>query len=219
MIPVRKGSQRLAKKNYLKIGGYRVFEIAIIKALKSGCFDKVVLNTDDSKLEKVALKFGIDFHLRGPVLASSDATTDMVVLDFFNNYHCERVFWLNTVSPLQTMDDIKSFYDSSLDSKWNSAVSVSKNQVHACYDQDPLNFKWRNGFARTQDLKAVVCFNYAMMGWHVDMIKNLKKGYLFNKETFLQESSFWSNFLLKNKTDMELIKRLSKVAPNQGLKF
>ena len=47
MIPVRQGSVRLKKKNYLKIGKYTVLEIALLKAKKSKVFDEIVINTDD----------------------------------------------------------------------------------------------------------------------------------------------------------------------------
>ena len=43
MVPARKGSVRLAKKNYLKIGEFTVLEIALIKAIKSKAFDRVVI--------------------------------------------------------------------------------------------------------------------------------------------------------------------------------
>ena len=88
MIPVRKGSQRLAKKNYLQINGNPVYEMAIEKALSVNLFDKVVLNTDDPNLESVVTKYGIDFYLRESKLASSEATSEMVVLDFFKKYNC-----------------------------------------------------------------------------------------------------------------------------------
>ena len=45
MIPVRKGSQRLAKKNYLKINGKTIYQIAIEKALSANLFDKIVLKS------------------------------------------------------------------------------------------------------------------------------------------------------------------------------
>ena len=107
---MRQGSVRLAKKNYLKLNGEAIFEIAVKKALAVELFDKIVLNTDDPSLESVAYKLGVDFYLRPSELASSEATSEMVVLDFLEQYNCERVFWLNTVSPLQTIDDIKSFF-------------------------------------------------------------------------------------------------------------
>ena len=109
MVPVRKGSVRLAKKNYLKIGKYTVLEIALLKAIESNVFDRIIVNTDDSELEEVSSKIGVDFYLRRNKLASSEATSDQVVLDFFENIDGDRVFWLNTVSPLQTINDIKNF--------------------------------------------------------------------------------------------------------------
>ena len=86
MVPVRQGSVRLARKNYLKIGQYTVLEIALLKALESKVFDRIVVNTDDPLLKDVATKMGVDFYLRQIDLASSQATSDQVVLDFFNNF-------------------------------------------------------------------------------------------------------------------------------------
>ena len=219
MIPVRIGSERLARKNYLKIDTKTIYEIAIEKALSVNLFDKVVINTDDPTLESVVMKYGIDFYLREPKLASSEATSDQVVLDFFDNNDVERLFWFNTVSPLQTIEDIKQFVNASFESDWKSGVSISPAQVHVVYENEPLNYDWKNGFAKTQDLKSVECFNYAMMGWHREMTQKLSLGQLFDEHTKLIASSKWSNFLLKNEDDMQLIKLLSKVAPDQGLTF
>jgi CMP-N-acetylneuraminic acid synthetase len=157
--------------------------------------------------------------LRSSDLASSDATSDQVVLDFLNNYEGEKFFWVNTVSPLQTISDIQNFVKTAIDDSWKSGVSYSLSQVHALYDGNPLNFQWENGFARTQDLKSIKFFNYAMMGWSRDMIDLLSQGQLFDKNTHLVESSKWSNFLLKSKEDMDLITMLSKAAPDQGVDF
>ena len=217
MIPARKGSLRLAKKNYLKIGEFSVLEIAIKKAIKSNIFDRIVLNSDDPELEKISSKMGVDFYQRNKDLASSEATSDQVVLDFFINNVGDRVFWLNTASPLQTIDDITNFVDKAQDINWESGVSVNSKLLHSTLNTQPLNFDWKNGFERTQDLRPINCFNYAMMGWHKKMIKFLRIGQLFNEKTQLIESSQWSSFLLKNRNDMELIQLLYKVAPNQGI--
>ena len=94
---------------------------------------------------------------------------------------------------------------------------MNSSLVHAVYEESPLNFIWKEGFARTQDLNPVAIFNYAMMGWHRKMSDKLKEGQLFDENTKLIESSRWSSFLLKDEKDMELIKKLSIVAPDQGL--
>jgi len=217
MVPVRKGSERLAKKNYLKIGQYTVLEIALLKAIKSKAFDKVIINTDDPELEEVASKYGVNFYLRSENLASSQATSDQVVLDFINHHEGDQFYWLNTVSPLQTISDIKNFVNISEENNWESGVTFNKSQVHLVYDNAPLNFQWENGFARTQDLKPVKCFNYAMMGWSRKIIAKLFDGKLFDEDTTLVESSKWSGYLLKNKDDLELITMLATVAPDQGI--
>ena len=215
MVPVRKGSERLAKKNYLKIGSSTILEIAIAKAIRSKVFDRIVINSDDPTLEEVAIRLNVNFYLRDEKLASSKATSDQVVLDFFNNIEGDRVFWVNTVSPLQTVNDIKNFVNLSQGKDWRSGVSVNTASVHAIFDNDPLNFEWVRGFSRTQDLRPLKTFNYAMMGWSRCMINLLKDGQLFNEDTHLVESSKWSSFLLKNQDDMELIKLLIDAAPDQ----
>ena len=219
MVPARKGSVRLAKKNYLKVSEFTILEIALIKALKCQAFDRIVVNTDDPELEEISLRIGVDFYLRPSNLGSSEATSDQVVLDFFENNKGSKVFWLNTVSPLQTIGDIKNFVKIADDDNWKSGITYSAMQVHALLGDQPLNFQWENGFARTQDLKPVKCFNYAMMGWSREMMTMLAKGQLFDENTCMVESSKWSSFLLKNKEDMDLITMLSKAAPDQGLNF
>ena len=144
MVPVRKGSERLAKKNYLKIGSSTILEIAIAKAIRSKVFDRIVINSDDPTLEEVAIRLNVNFYLRDEKLASSKATSDQVVLDFFNNIEGDRVFWVNTVSPLQTVNDIKNFVNLSQGKDWRSGVSVNTASVHAVFDNFPLNFEIKN---------------------------------------------------------------------------
>ena len=188
MIPVRQGSVRLPKKNYLKLNDKAIYQIAIEKALKVNLFDKIVLNTDDPNLEQEAFRLGVDFYLRDSNIASSEATSEMVVLDFFQKYDCERVFWLNTVSPLQTLSDIKNFFHRTLKENCLSSVAVTRHQVHATFKSHPINFNWKENFAKTQDMKPVTCFNYSMMSWHNTEKEFLKKGQLFNNSTKMIES-------------------------------
>ena len=213
MIPVRKGSKRLPKKNYLKIGGKPVYELAIEKALSVNLFDKIILNTDDPDLENAVNNYDVDFYLRDSELASSEATSEMVVLDFLKKFKCNRVFWLNTVSPLQTLADIENFFYKSVESNCPSSVAVTKHQVHANFKDLPINYEWTQNFTKTQDMSPIICFNYSMMSWRKSEIKILENGQLFNEFTKMVESSVWSNFLLKSEGDFELIKKLFSISP------
>ena len=209
MIPVRAGSQRLKRKNYLKINDTHIFELAIIKAIKSKKFDDIYINSEDIKLEKYAKKYKIKFYLREKKLASSNTTSDEVVLDFLNKTKYEKLFWINTASPLSKKEDIVNFVNIfSNQKKFKSAISVNSKKIHTLIDAKPINFKWNQPFSPTQKLKQVSFFNYSIMAWDYDFIPKLKKRILFDKNSKLIETSFLSSILLKNKNDFILIKSL-----------
>lgn len=211
MIPVRQGSERLARKNYLTIGELSVCEHAIKKAIASSCFDYILLNSDDPSLEATATRYGINFYLRPNWLASSAATSDQVVLDAFQHIpsDCEYLFWVNTASPLSTTDDIKNVVSQSLRKRAKAIVTVRRTKGHLLYDNKPLNFSLEGGFSKTQDIKHAIEFNYAVMGWRRDAINDLEDGILFGQGTEYLESSVWSNILLKSEEDFRAIKLIA----------
>ena len=57
-----------------------------------------------------------------------------------------------------------------------------------------------------------------MMGWHRSCVKYLKKGELFPKKNLIYASSRWSSILLKHPEDLEIIRTLYRIAPDQGHK-
>ena len=211
MIPARSGSQRLAKKNYLPFKDSSILENTVAKALESGVFKRVVLNTDDEALCKVAEKWGVEIFIREPALASSTATSDQVVLDFLSKHDVTEVFWLNTVSPFTTVADIINFAEQFTLNKAKSAVSVNKKFVHATLDSAPVNFTIGAGFARTQDLIPITLYNYSIMAWSRDCLSALGDGVLFDKSTIEIETSIQSSILLKNEKDYELVQQLQGV--------
>ena len=82
VIPVRSGSKRLPKKNYLSFNSRNIAQIARDKCLSAGIFDKVIISSDDPYFEELANCNKVEFLLRNKNLAGDDATTDKVI-DFF----------------------------------------------------------------------------------------------------------------------------------------
>jgi CMP-N-acetylneuraminic acid synthetase len=210
MIPVRKGSERLPIKNYLTLGSERIFEHTILKTKKTGLFEYIFLNTEDSELRSVSEQHEIGFHLRQPHLASSSASSDAVVLDALNHLapDFQYLIWINTASPLTTLDDIRAAVDLCKRREPRSFVSTRLTRGHLSYKDQPLNFSFSGGFQRTQELTPAHEFNYALMGWHRDCTQALSAGILFDKDTCFLETSWWSNQLLKKPSDYEVIKQL-----------
>jgi CMP-N-acetylneuraminic acid synthetase len=211
MVPVRSGSVRLERKNYIMLRNKHIFERQVLKSMEAQVFDEVVINTEDASLKTFADKNGAKFYLRNPSLASNEATSDQVVLDFFKNYVKDEpasVIWVNTASPLTKVDDIKRAVKIITSGKTSSLVSVRESKGHLLLGGKPLNFTYEGGFAQTQNLQKAFEFNYALMCWTHEHIPYLESGVLFNESTELLVTSFFSNVLLKDENDLLLIKHL-----------
>ena len=109
VIPVRAGSKRLPKKNYKSFNSRTLAEIARDKCLAAGIFDKVIISSDDPFFEDLVNCKEVEFIKRTEQLAGDNATTDMVIDFFFEELpSCESILWVNSVSPLQSIQDIKN---------------------------------------------------------------------------------------------------------------
>ena len=56
IIPARGGSKRILRKNIIDFCGKPMIVWSIEAALKSGCFDRVIVSTDDEEIAEIALK-------------------------------------------------------------------------------------------------------------------------------------------------------------------
>ena len=113
VIPVRSGSKRLPKKNYRSFNSKNLAQIARDKCLASGIFDKVIISSDDPVFKELINSNEVEFLQRPDNLANDFATTDMVVDFLFDKFpFCESILWVNSVSPLQSIEDIKKMWTS-----------------------------------------------------------------------------------------------------------
>jgi len=80
IIPARGGSKRIPRKNIRPFCGQPIIGYSIRAALQSGCFDHVVVSTDDSEITDCARGFGAETPFVRPAhLADDHATTRAVV--------------------------------------------------------------------------------------------------------------------------------------------
>jgi len=213
MLPVRTGSTRLKKKNYLLINDEPIYLGVLKKMIASQCFDRIVINSEDVALREVASFHLVEFYNRSPDLASSSAKSDSVVLDFFENAGVsdnDIVFWVNTASPLTKISDIERAVSSFTDSNKLSAVSVRSSRGHLLFKDQPMNFDWSGGFAQTQELEPAYEFNYAIMAWRGTARTQLRKGVLFDEDVQFLFLSKWADVLMKDEKDFEFITSIAE---------
>jgi N-acylneuraminate cytidylyltransferase len=72
IIPARGGSKRLPRKNVRLFAGRPIIAYPIEAALQSGCFDEVMVSTDDAEIAAIAREHGATV----PFLRSTENSTD-----------------------------------------------------------------------------------------------------------------------------------------------
>lgn len=207
MIPARMGSTRLAMKNLALLNGKPLIYYAINAARSSGAFDRIVLNSEDVIFGKIAKRYNVEFYQRPAQWATSQAKSDFVVYDFIKNNPCDVVAWVNPTSPLQTGGEVKDVVDYFLKERLDSLITVRNEQVHCIYKDKPVNFKLKEVFAKTQDLKPVQPFVYSVMMWRTAIFMRTfeRNGHAFfcGKVGFYPVSKF-SGIIIKREEDLML---------------
>ncbi|CAG21087.1 pseudaminic acid cytidylyltransferase [Photobacterium profundum] len=80
IIPARGGSKRIPKKNIKHFYGKPMIAYSIEAALKSGCFDQVIVSTDDQEIADIAQQYGADVPFIRPADIADDYATTMDVI-------------------------------------------------------------------------------------------------------------------------------------------
>lgn len=222
MIPARIGSERLKKKNLALLNDKPMICYAIEAAKQSGVFDRIVINSDDCIFREIAEMTGVEFYLRPKNLGGSEIKSDHVVYDFIQKYPASIVTWVNSVSPLQTSDEIKAAVIYFMENNCDSLFTVENKLVHSCYEDRPLNFRIDEPFAKTQDLIPVQNFVYSVMVWNTSLFqeKMEQDGHAF----FIGNVGYYpvskeSAILIKTKEDFLLAERVIHSRLKKGNKI
>jgi N-acylneuraminate cytidylyltransferase len=80
VIPARGGSKRIPRKNIREFGGKPIMAWSIDAALRSACFDAVVVSTDDAEIADVAVRCGAQVPFMRPAALSDDMTGTIPVV-------------------------------------------------------------------------------------------------------------------------------------------
>jgi pseudaminic acid cytidylyltransferase len=81
IIPARKGSKRIKNKNIKNFYGKPIIAYSIEAAIKSKCFNKVIVSTDCLKIAKVAKKYGAEVPFIRPKYLSGDHVQTAPVIE------------------------------------------------------------------------------------------------------------------------------------------
>ena len=79
VIPARGGSKRIPRKNIKEFCGKPMIAWSIVAALQSGCFDRIVVSTDDTEIAEVAQRLGTEAISLPLYYGLTDSEQDRVI--------------------------------------------------------------------------------------------------------------------------------------------
>lgn len=132
IIPARGGSKRIPHKNTKLFCGKPMIAWSIEAAIKSGCFDSVIVSTDDVEIGRIAKHYGAEMPFLRPAELSDDYTgTNEVVahaLRWFleRDIAFERVCCVYATAPFLRCDDLRRGLEILLAEDCDFAFSVTR---------------------------------------------------------------------------------------------
>ncbi len=117
IIPARGGSKRIPRKNVRLFHGKPMIAYSIEAALNSGCFDRVIVSTDDEEIAEIARQYGAQTPFIRPAEISNDHATTMDVIHHAltwcesNGDDIDHVCCIYATAPFVAASDLKQGYE------------------------------------------------------------------------------------------------------------
>lgn len=196
IIPARGGSKRIPGKNIKDFCGKPIIQYSIEAALKSNCFNEVMVSTDDQQIAKVATQSGALV----PFMRSANNSNDQshlvdVVIEVLTQYQkagkaFQYVCCILPTAPFVSADKIMEGLALLKEKKAISVFTITKFeypiQRALNFKDDRIRMKWsRNYNSRSQDLLST--YHDAGQFYWLDVPKVLKYQRFFTHKSYAVE--------------------------------
>ncbi|MDQ6529627.1 acylneuraminate cytidylyltransferase family protein [Flavobacterium sp. LHD-85] len=157
IIPARGGSKRLPEKNTKLLGEIPLLAHSILYAKQNNAIiDEIYVSTNDDKIKKIALEYGVKVIDR-PESLSGDLEPTVTALKHVLEsieYDVENVILLQPTNPLRPENLLKDGFDFYLKGNHDSLFTVSRNhqKFGKIIDGKFVPFNYEIG-QRSQDLE------------------------------------------------------------------
>ncbi len=112
VILARGGSKRIPGKNNRLLNGKPLIAYTFEAAIKSNCFEKIVLSTDDDLIAEIAEEYSISVDSRPAELADDKTRAVEVIYEFLTRTEAEKnyryIAMLLPTCPFRTSEDIQN---------------------------------------------------------------------------------------------------------------
>ena len=128
IIPARGGSKRIPKKNIIDFQGKPMIAWTIEAAIKSACFDEILVSTDDDEIAEIAKNYGASVPFLRELNKDDYSNVSDVVISEKNrlNQKYDIIVMLMPNCPIRDEFDISSALNNFIDNKRNFQISSFK---------------------------------------------------------------------------------------------
>ena len=147
IIPARGGSKAIPKKNIRFLGDKPLVAHVITCAKKSKYVDKVIVSTDDTKIQFIAKQYGASVSFRSPELAKDDVPLDPVIFDAVTREEkklmaeFDLVFTIQPTSPLLKTSTLDHAIEYLVSNDYDTVISaVDSRALRWGFDEDKGSF-------------------------------------------------------------------------------
>jgi len=116
LIPARGGSKRIVKKNIKMFCGQPIISYPIRTSIESGCFDRVIVSTDDKEIAGIAEQHGAEVPFLRPVSLAGDfvptieVTRHAIKWCILNQVEVEFICCIYATSALLTVEILQESF-------------------------------------------------------------------------------------------------------------
>jgi pseudaminic acid cytidylyltransferase len=191
IITARGGSKRIHRKNIKSFLGKPIIQYSIEAAINSGCFDEVMVSTDDKEIAELAIKFGAKVpFIRSDKTSNDFATTVDVIKEVLDSYESlnkkfDSFCCMYPTAPFVTAEKLKTAMSILEKSGADSVLPVTAFSFPILrslnIDNDKVSFNWPKYMnTRSQDLAPA---------YH-----DCGQFYLMKINKFIEKGNFFTDF-------------------------
>ena len=221
IIPARSGSKGLKDKNIRLLNGKPLLAYTIEAALKSKCFDIVMVSTDSKKYAKIAKEYGAEVPFLRSEETSQDSTSpwDVMkeVLDMYKGLgeEFDTFCLLQPTSPLRNAKDIRNAYQELEEKKANAVVSMCELECSMhLVNTLPKNLSMKGFISneqynkRRQDIRPYYRFNGAI---YISRVKSFMKHMnIYDDKCYAYIMDRSRSYDIDDKDDLKIVEALLK---------
>ncbi len=221
IIPARSGSKGLKDKNIRMLNGKPLMAYTIEAALKSKCFDVVMVSTDSKKYAKIARENGAEVPFLRNEETSRDKTSPWDVMkEVLEKYkelgeEFDTFALLQPTSPLRTAKDIKNAYAELAEKKANAVVSMCELECSMHLVNTLPKSLSMKGFIsqeqynkRRQDIRPYYRFNGAI---YISRVKSFMKHMnIYDDKCYAYIMDRGRSYDIDDKDDFKIVEAIMK---------